>query len=1077
MAKAGNKAEKGNDNPGGQHEQLFNPYPGLRPFKVNESHLFFGREGQTDEVLQKLSNHRFVGIIGPSGSGKSSFVYCGVLPILFGGFLTNTGPNWDVIVLRPGSSPIENLATALLEKDPTHSNEPEEDHEVRQKIITTLLRSNSNGLIEAIKQIKEATNMNYLILVDQFEELFRYRDSAEHKYATDDSHTFINLLMQAVNAEDDAYYVAITMRSDFIGDCAQYAELTGKINDSHYLIPQLTREQKRKAIEGPASVAGGDIATRLVHRLLNDLGDNQDQLPILQHAMMRTWDYWSHNREGEDSVMDLKHYEAIGTMEEALSMHADEAFNELDEEQKRIAEVLFKTITEKRGTFGIRRPTKLKEIAAIAGCSNKELAAVVVTFRQPGRSFLTPPHGVKLNPESVIDISHESLMRIWVRLKNWVDEEAESVNMYIRLAEAGELYQIGKGGLWRPPNLQLALNWQVKNKPTLVWGQRYDPAFERTMSFLEYSKKEYDNEQKVKELQLKRKQRNQRITVGVLASATIISIAFLVYALQQKGVAERQTVVAKAAEAEATIQKDSALYQRNLAIEERDRADEATRQAEENLLLAMANEDSARRNAAEANKQRDLAQRESERANENADLAQNEQKRAEENADRATRNAEAAIAAQKETARRNKESKAQFLGSKASQNIPDPQLRGLLAMRSYLFNNEAKGKPYSPDVSAGLYAALSEFNDPLTVPLAGHAKEVYTIKASPTENKMYSAGTLGRILEWDLDNPDAGSRIIVSARGSASLQEGRTANIKDMDISHDGQWLVAAGIFGTNPTPDETYLEVYNTATGSATKINGVLKEGGAPHFTKDDSEIFFIDDDGRRVNRVSRTGGNLRQVYISNKEIKDMALHPDGDMLAVCGEGMLRFINISDGSVVRDIEIGLSETTGQFLEIEAMDFNAEGTELVYGDSEGTTSLMNPSNYIVTKRITDHKSPITDVDYNVLNGKSTFLSTSSLDNTVRIYHTSNINDPPITYTIPNTHIYATEFTKDNRYIFVGAEQKILKKFPIESSIMADKICDYITREFTDDEWDAYVGLDEFPKENTCNVVTSSHNNE
>jgi len=77
----------------------FNPYPGLRPFKIEESHLFFGREGQTDEVLQKLSQHRFVGIIGPSGSGKSSFVYCGVLPILYGGFLTNTGPNWDVIIL------------------------------------------------------------------------------------------------------------------------------------------------------------------------------------------------------------------------------------------------------------------------------------------------------------------------------------------------------------------------------------------------------------------------------------------------------------------------------------------------------------------------------------------------------------------------------------------------------------------------------------------------------------------------------------------------------------------------------------------------------------------------------------------------------------------------------------------------------------------------------------------------------------------------------------------------------------------------------------------------------------------
>ena len=118
------------------------PFPGLRPFKLEENHLFFGREGQTDEVLQKLSSHHFVSIIGPSGSGKSSFVYCGVLPILFGGFLTKSGPNWDVIVLRPGSSPIENLASALLEKDPTYSNDPVVDHEIREKIISTILRIN-----------------------------------------------------------------------------------------------------------------------------------------------------------------------------------------------------------------------------------------------------------------------------------------------------------------------------------------------------------------------------------------------------------------------------------------------------------------------------------------------------------------------------------------------------------------------------------------------------------------------------------------------------------------------------------------------------------------------------------------------------------------------------------------------------------------------------------------------------------------------------------------------------------------------------------------------------------------------
>ncbi|MFY7920387.1 MAG: High-affnity carbon uptake protein Hat/HatR, partial [Chryseotalea sp.] len=295
------------------------------------------------------------------------------------------------------------------------------------------------------------------------------------------------------------------------------------------------------------------ISPRLTQQLLNDLGDNPDQLPILQHALMRTWSYWAKYRDYEDELLDLKHYEAIGTMAEALSMHANEAYDELDDEQKRVCEILFKAITEKRGeNFGIRRPTRLNEIAAIADCSEEDVKAVIEKFREPGRSLLTPGFGIPLQGKSMVDISHESLMRIWVRLKNWVDDEADAVQMYTRLAEAAAMYQLGKSALWRPPDLQLALNWQAKHKPTLVWGQRYNPAFERTMIFLEYSKKEFETEQRIKELEQKRKLQRARLIALVLATATIVSLAFLVYAFIQKTAAEKaeKDAVANAQEAE-----------------------------------------------------------------------------------------------------------------------------------------------------------------------------------------------------------------------------------------------------------------------------------------------------------------------------------------------------------------------------------------------------------------------------------------------------------------------------------------------------------------------------------------------
>src|SRR5215207_8839555 len=132
-----------------------NPFPELRPFKIEESHLFFGREGQSDEVLLKLSKSRFVGVIGPSGSGKSSFIYCGVMPILYGGFLTDASAEWDVIVTRPGAGPIDNLAESLLKNDREYQGADAEEKKIKRTIFSTLLRSSSLGLVEAIEQTRK----------------------------------------------------------------------------------------------------------------------------------------------------------------------------------------------------------------------------------------------------------------------------------------------------------------------------------------------------------------------------------------------------------------------------------------------------------------------------------------------------------------------------------------------------------------------------------------------------------------------------------------------------------------------------------------------------------------------------------------------------------------------------------------------------------------------------------------------------------------------------------------------------------------------------------------------------------
>src|SRR5688500_20405897 len=152
------------------------------------------------------------------------------------------------------------------------------------------------------------------------------------------------------------------MRSDFLGDCAQFQGIPEAMNDGQYLIPRMTRDERRFAVIGPVGVSRGKITEPLGNRLLNDGGDNPDQLPILQHALMRTWEHWQANRRNGEPI-GMEHYEAIGTMSSALSRHADEAFNELpDARSREIAEKLFKALTE-RGSDNreIRRPTRSEE--------------------------------------------------------------------------------------------------------------------------------------------------------------------------------------------------------------------------------------------------------------------------------------------------------------------------------------------------------------------------------------------------------------------------------------------------------------------------------------------------------------------------------------------------------------------------------------------------------------------------------------------------------------------------------------------------------------------------------------------
>lgn len=466
------------------------PYPGLRPFQQDEAHLFFGRDQQVADLLRRLGNSRFVAILGPSGCGKSSLVRAGLLPTLEGGFMIQAGAEWRIAVMRPGSRPIHRLAAALIAADEPAARDA--DAATAAGFLGATLRRGPLGLIEALTESPLPADTNLLVLVDQFEEIFRFRREGGGREAD----AFVALLLASVEQRDIPIYVVITMRSDFIGDCALFTGLPELLNQSQYLTPRLGRDERREAIVGPARVYGGDVEPALANHLLNEIGTDPDQLPVLQHLLMRMWTRRvgeAQNTSPTAPVLTLAHYEAAGGFRAALSNDADEAFEALDARHREIAEALFRRLSE-RGTDQreIRRPTPAGEIATLAEASLAEVVAVVDAFRTGGRTFLVPPAPEPISERTVLDISHESLIRQWSRLRDWAAEEEKSAELYWRLEDTARRWQNKQADLLRGAELELALDWRDRERPTAAWAKRYGDDFDLAMRLLDASRERRD---------------------------------------------------------------------------------------------------------------------------------------------------------------------------------------------------------------------------------------------------------------------------------------------------------------------------------------------------------------------------------------------------------------------------------------------------------------------------------------------------------------------------------------------------------------------------------------------------------
>ncbi|PCH65087.1 MAG: hypothetical protein COC01_10410 [Bacteroidetes bacterium] len=524
------------------------PYPGPRSFNENESILFKGRDQYLGEISNKLAKHHFLLVTGASGDGKSSFIFAGLFPYVRAGFLKSKHYNWAIADFRPRRDPLRNLAISLAYTL---------DYNDIQ-LVENKLQNGYSALVDLYKNSslygdKNSQGANLIILADQFEEFFTNEENynVETGTASQKAQNVVQILLETVSIaqkENLPLYVVCTMRSDYFGHCTAFSDFPKLIVNSQFYLERLNRREMLEAIREPAILTGNNISERLLQALMNELTDDIgiDMLPILQHCL---YQIWKSAGEGEQE-MDLIHYAKVGgyskeqlskedqqkyeewfaklpageqasygnpCLRNVLDIHANRLYDTAHEyynannpnkkpitkeEAQEIIKIVFKCLTKIDDNRSVRNLMSLEEITNMIGDQNIDFtkaSMVLDIFRIDGNTFLRPfvtqdPITHNLKPKTVLDITHEALMRNWTRLEEWAWEEYEGVITYRELCAQLNKWlnsNRAKTNLLSAGNLIYFERWYKKRNIKLIpWLTRYID--EDTITYDEV-KQHYDN--------------------------------------------------------------------------------------------------------------------------------------------------------------------------------------------------------------------------------------------------------------------------------------------------------------------------------------------------------------------------------------------------------------------------------------------------------------------------------------------------------------------------------------------------------------------------------------------------------
>jgi WD40 repeat protein/class 3 adenylate cyclase len=475
------------------------PYKGLASFQETDAAYFFGRERLVGELAARTVQVGLLGVVGASGSGKSSAVAAGLLPSLRAGLLPGS-ERWRSVVFRPGEHPMTELAAAVS------------------------ARGHGSGDGDALEAAIEAVGPDerLVVAVDQFEEVFTLCVDDDERAA------FIEAITRTATRWPERIAFVLTIRDDYYGRCAPHRELADLFTANHVLVAPMTRDELRRAIERPARRARLRVESALADVLVAEVAEEPGGLPLLSAALVELW------QGREDGWLRVDAYERTGGVRGAVARLAEASYQQLTEAEREAARRTFLRLSGTgEGDSLTRRRVPLSEF-------DVEADAVVnaVLARLTQDRLLTMS-------DSTVEVAHEALLREWPRLRGWLEEDLQGHQLRQHLTQASKQWQAtGRdvSELYRGARLSAALDWAATRGPDLNELERDYLAESRQAS----------------ERDAERQRRTNRRLRGLLVGTALFLVVALVaggLALVQRGHAreeaeraETQTRIASARE-------------------------------------------------------------------------------------------------------------------------------------------------------------------------------------------------------------------------------------------------------------------------------------------------------------------------------------------------------------------------------------------------------------------------------------------------------------------------------------------------------------------------------------------------